>query len=414
MGDDMYKFTTLTEKEFDKFTKDHEQSHFLQSIYMNNYYKLNDKKTYILGVKEADKVVASALVLEHSSFKKYKKFCIYKGPTLDYDDIKLLDFFLNNIIKFLKEKNCYELTIDPNVIEVERDTDAKVIENAKDNYKAIKSIKNLGFKKCKYDPQIKWCYALDIKDRTPEELLASFRSTNRNYINKTIKKFNLQIENLSKEELYKFKTITEETSLRRGFKDKTMKYYEDIYDSFKDNVKFMLCYLDCDKCINNYETENKEKENQINTLSNSNSNLKKKEVLKVDIENNLKRIEELNKLKKEKGNRIDLSAAMFMLFGKEIIYLFSGSYEEYMQYFGQYRIQWEIIKYASEHKYRDYNFYGIYGAFNKNEKDYGVFEFKRSFNGYVKELIGEYYICLNKKVKLLYNFNRLFSKIAKR
>ena len=42
--------------------------------------------------------------------------------------------------EFLKDKGAYLFTIDPNRIEVERDTEANIIENAKNNYKVIESI----------------------------------------------------------------------------------------------------------------------------------------------------------------------------------------------------------------------------------------------------------------------------------
>ena len=81
---------------------------------------------------------------------------------------------------------------------------------------------------------------------------------------------------------------------------------------------------------------------------------------------------------------------MFILTQPEVIYLSSGNYEKYMFYNSQYLIQWEMIKYALHNNFKRYNFYGITGNFDKNDKDYGIYEFKTRFNGYVEELIGEY------------------------
>ena len=127
-----------------------------------------------------------------------------------------------------------------------------------------------------------------------------------------------------------------------------------------------------------------------------------------------KKINELECLKEDKGNIIPLSAAMFMLYGDEIVYLFSGSYKEYMQYYGQYIIQWDMIKYACENKYKRYNFYGIIDVFNKNGKDYGVYEFKKGFNGYVEELLGEYIYIINKKAYNRVNFINRLKRIIKK
>ena len=108
-----------------------------------------------------------------------------------------------------------------------------------------------------------------------------------------------------------------------------------------------------------------------------------------------------------------MSAAMFILYGDEIVYLFSGSYEEYMKYCGQYRLQWEIIKYAADNGYRRYNFYGIQDVFNPKGKDYGVYEFKKGFGGYVEELLGSYILDIDSKAKI-YNLLRKIKRIIKR
>ena len=39
-----------------------------------------------------------------------------------------------------------------------------------------------------------------------------------------------------------------------------------------------------------------------------------------------------------------------------------------------------------------YNFYGITAIFDKNDPDYGVYEFKKGFNGQVEEYIDNFEI----------------------
>ena len=104
---------------------------------------------------------------------------------------------------------------------------------------------------------------------------------------------------------------------------------------------------------------------------------------------------------------------MFILYGDEIIYLFSGSYAEYMQFCGQYRLQWEIIKYAADHNYKRYNFFGIQDVFNPNGKDRGVYEFKKGFGGYVEELLGAYELSLS-PINTLFNILKKFKHIIKK
>ena len=83
---------------------------------------------------------------------------------------------------------------------------------------------------------------------------------------------------------------------------------------------------------------------------------------------------------------------MFMIYGNDILYYHSGGYKEYMSFFGQYLIQWTMIKEAIKLGKKCYNFYGIKGVFDKNDPDYGVYLFKRGFNGHVIEYIGDFYL----------------------
>lgn len=104
---------------------------------------------------------------------------------------------------------------------------------------------------------------------------------------------------------------------------------------------------------------------------------------------------------------------MFMTYGNEVIYLFSGSEEKYMkEYNAQYLIQWYMIKYAADHGFKRYNFYGIQGLPNKSSKDYGIYDFKKGFdstkNGHVTELIGAHEMPINQP---FYQLHHLLHKL---
>ena len=73
-----------------------------------------------------------------------------------------------------------------------------------------------------------------------------------------------------------------------------------------------------------------------------------------------------------------------------------------MQFQSAYTVHFEGIKYAVEHNYDRYNFYGITGDFNENNPLYGLYLFKKSFGGTVVELIGEFDLIINKPLYYLY------------
>ena len=406
-----YKFSELTEEEFMSFVDTHEQRNFMQTSYMKNYYELKGKDVYLVGAYQNKKIVAAGLIYHESNFKKYKKYAIYKGFIMDYSNEELLSFMTHEVSKFLRDKNCYMFTIDPNIIEVERDTDANIIDGGKDNYKVIDKLKNLGYKKSPTDLQIKWTYVLDINGMSSDEIFKTFKQNTRNIINRTQNKYKLNIRTVEYDSLKDFKKITKDTSDRRGFNDKSLEYYQNMTKAFGDKVTFKIAELNCDLYLNDLYKEKQDYQDKINKIKGTN---KKKENYIQELGYVNKKIEELERLKEEKGNIIPLSCAMFILYGDEVVYFSSGSYKEYMQYYGQYIIQWEMIKYACDNKYKRYNFYGILDVFDKAGKDHGVYEFKKGFNGYVKELLGEYEYVLNKKVYTANKVKTFIKKIIKR
>ena len=406
-------FEELTEKEFTDFVETRPEKNFFQTVMMKNRIAKNDLETYLVGVKENGSVIGASFIAETGHhFMGKKTYEAYKGFILDYHNQQLLKFMTEEVKKFLKNKNGLRLIIDPYIVNVSRDMDANEIDGV-DNRDVRKYLEELGYRYNEDGEQVKWCYCLDINGKSSEELFNEMRPSTRNNINKTISKFKLSIRTLERNQLAEFKKITSDTCERRDFMDKTLEYYQDMYDFFGDDVTFKICELNCDTYIKSLEEENEILKRRVEELSDSSSNKKKKETMRKDIENNLKKIDDTKNLKKKKGNIIPLSAAMFVLYGDEIVYLFSGSYEELMKFCGQYRLQWEIIKYAADHGYKRYNFYGIQDVFNPQGKDYGVYEFKKGFGGYVEELLGSFILPLSFEATI-YDLLRKLKRIVKK
>ena len=390
------EFTILTDEEFSTFAKKHQQRNFFQSLNMKELLLRENREVYLVGVKKNQEILGATLLTINNNFMGKKTFEALKGYLIDYNNYDLLNFFTNSIINFINSHNGYRLIIDPYIIKVQRDSEANIVKNGLNNSLAINNLTKIGFTPLNNSVQVKWTYVLDINNKTAEELLKSFKPNTRNYINRTINKYQLIVEELKYNDIDIFKEITNNTCQRRGFKDRSIKYYQNMYKIFKDDLKILICKLDCDLYLKTLTQQLEGLQQKITNLDDSINNSKKKATILKNRNIIKKKIKEVETLRKEKGKYIILSGAMFVLYGDEIVYLFSGSYEEYMKYCGQYRLQWEMIKYAADHHYRRYNFYGIKDVFDKNGKDYGVYEFKKGFNGYVEELVGAFEIGTNK------------------
>ena len=347
-------FTEITPAEFTKFASKSPYKSFMQTEEIAKLREQNGWVSYYFAVKENDQIKAASMLVAKPTFLGKSTFIAPGGPLLDYEDTKMVNFFFKNLRNFIKTHNGYVLQISPYYEVTERDRNGALIENGFNRKKALQNLQKLGFIKESHPSQPEYMFAMEIASRTPDEILADFKRNTRNHVRKA-ERAGVKIRELTREELPLFKQITESTSERRHFSDRPLSYYEQMYDLFheKGEVKFLVAEL----------------ENKI------------------------------------------LSAAMFMLYGDEIVYLFSGSDEKYMkEYNAQYLIQWHIIKYAAEHGFKRYKFYDISGLPKDGDLD-GIYEFKKGFDtkfGKVLEYLGTYELAISPAI---FHLHRILSGI---
>lgn len=350
------KFTEITADEFREFTKKSPYQSFMQTPEIAKLRQAAGWTPYFLAAKENGEIKAATLLLKKPTFLKKSTFLAPGGPLLDLEDKPLTTFFLNNLKAFARQNGGYILKISPYYELVERDRSGEKVPGGFSHEAALKTLKTLNFQLSKEATQPKYLFVMDLNGRTEAGLLADQKRNTRNHVRKA-EKMGVKIRELKKEELDLLKNITESTSKRRGFTDRPLGYYKQMYDLFspRSEVKFLLA------------------ENADAT--------------------------------------IPLSAAMFMLTGDEIVYLFSGSDEKYMHdYNAQYLIQWHIIKYAAKNGFKRYNFYGIHGLPGEDTSD-GIYDFKKGFDskhGHVVELIGTFETPLNAPV---YRLHKLLQRL---
>ena len=407
------EFQELTEKEYRKFWEKHPLKTFLSSPEISELRKKSNWDTYYVGVKEKDKIIAATMLLAHKRhFGKYE-FYSPRGYLLDFNNKELVNYFTKELKKYIKEKNGYIFRVDPYLIYKERDIDGNIVEDGVDNSKVVDNLYKLGFKKVSTEnmEQVGWMFSLGLEGKDEEQIMKEMKPSTRNKIRK-IEKSGIEVNEIGYDELDRFQSIMEETSKRKGFSNRKLSYYQEMYNLFhdKDEVKFFITELNLKKYISNLEKDIKEREDKLNSLSDAKYNDGAKKNLINEINSITKRIDDAKSIIKDKGTDIiTLSGSMFMLIQPEVIYLSSGNYEEFLKFDSQYLIQWKLIKYGIEHGFKKHNFYGIPANINEHPKDYGIYEFKRGFNGYVEELIGEFEL----PITWHYSLFKLIHKIKK-
>lgn len=382
------RMITLDSESFREFANNSPYKSFMQTPEIAKYRESNGWTVYYLGVEQEGQLKAATMLIAKPTFLGKSTFIAPGGPLMDLEDTELTNYFMRHLRQFIKSHNGYTLHITPNYELIERDRNGNAIKGGFNRTKAVQNLTKIGFRPIK-STQPQYSFAMDIEDRTPDQIFSDLKRNTRNHIRKA-EKMGVRIRELSREELGVFKGITEATSHRRNFQDRPLSYYEQMYDLFhnRGEVQFILAEATIDNKLG------------AETPQTSMGKSPKCDQDTAD--------ETTGAISSSSQVVTPLSAAMFMTYGDEVIYLFSGSDENHMkEYNAQYLIQWHMIKYASNHHYRRYNFYGISGLPKDGNLD-GIYDFKKGFTsgpeGHVIELIGAYELPINQPFYCLHRF----------
>ncbi len=406
------KFVTLTEKEFLEFSKANKLTTFFQTPYWGEIKKANGWKSHYVALKDGKKIVAASLLLS-KNIKFFKNmFYAPRGFLLDYTDFNILEEFTKELKIYLKNNNALFLKINPYYDYQLRDINGQVVEGTKQD-KFIEKMKNLGYihngfyidQDKKKDLEPRWISVLDISGKTMDELFKNMRSSTKWRINNSRKNC-LKIIESDENNLIEFKNLMKHTAERREFIDRPLSYYENMFKVLKKHnlVKVLLVEINFKELKEFSEKELEKNKNRLEEIKDNSKKAGQVKELELEQQRLIDKIKLLTETVEKNGNKKIIAGGWYMLFGREIIYLFGASYKEFMKYNSQYLLQYEMINYAVENGYETFNFYGIDGNFNEESKGYGLFDFKRGFNACVHELVGEFDLVISKKTYKMYKF----------
>ena len=396
------EFVSLTENEYKKFYDSFEKTCFWQSTSMSHYKEKKGWKAHYVGVKNDDgAVIAASTLVSIPVFLKYSLFMALRGFLIDYDNLELVDFFLDELKKYLHKNNCLYFKTDPYVSYQDHEKDGSVSAESHKKDDLMKLFKKHGFQHLgfrngddnNYEPR--WMSILNLKDKTEKEILKEMDAQTRQNVKNTLKT-GIKVVELDPSEYSTLYEIVSATGERRNFLNPDLDYYVEFKEAFQDNMKVLHAYLDTEDYCHRFQNEVKKLEEELAHIerliaeSDTPKNAKKKENCLQRMKAANKRVNEAHSLKEKYGEKISLGAAMFISTPYEIVYLFSGSYNQFNRFKGAYAIQWKMIQYGLEHNIDRYNFYGISGIFNDSAEDYGVYLFKKGFNADVVELVGDF------------------------
>ena len=232
-------FTELTHAEFTKFERRAKLGNFFQSVPRALLRERTGFTTYLVGVKDDHKVLAAALIVERSDHEAW----IQLGPIMDYDDSALLDFFLVEVKKYAAAHHFVSLEIFPPLVLRTHRADGSVIDEY-DRAVIFDAFQRHGFVHEGFTTEVenkanRWMFVKDLSEiHTLRDAELTMNASTRKKLHKTARELDIHVLQ-DKSELAEWRTALLDSNNRNGIPTRDVKYFEDLWDAFGDEVVFV-------------------------------------------------------------------------------------------------------------------------------------------------------------------------------
>lgn len=428
-------------KELDKFSFDSPKGHIFQSSHWA-IFKSEWMHKFILGHDSMNNIVLSCTILIRKlPLVSYKIAYIPRGFVCNYKNESLLEEFTEFLKQFLKKNRISFVTMDPD-IHLNENTNS-----VEDSINICSKLKSLGYlensSKNFENIQPNFVFRLKLKDNSEnlsnEELKINIL---KNFSGKARYNIKLGIERGLTVEKYTFDTLTEEKlNIFQELMDITGKRDKFIVrkkDYFYNMLKTLNPYCRLYLVKYSYEID---KNNIYRKINKCKSKIDNAKVKLIDLEESLKdstieqsKIHKINEKIKSRKNEISLnesqldilekklliisnyknkeiylSGAIYLDWGNKAWYLYGASHNDLRDTMPNFFMQYEMIKDSIDNGNEIYDFRGVSGDLNENNPLYGLYKFKKMFNGDFVQFIGEYTLVNNQSIYTI--FRKIFPKL---
>ena len=426
----MYKFVEINSSEIDKFNESDRKGHIFQTSYWAELKK-DWKKKFIAGYDNDNNMVFTATILLRKApyINKYMGY-IPRSFTCDYNNKKLLIEFTEYLREFAKKNNISFITIDP-------DIHLKENEEALSEGTEIKNfLKSLGYKNTDsknfeaIQPNFVFRLPLPTEGNKMDIKKAVFKkfSSKTRYNIKVAEERGLSVEVYDKETLNedvldRFHEIMVTTGKRDNFLVRHREYFKDMIDYLYPHCRLYMVKYSYENDFNRLsEKLNKQEEaktkaiNKIEELKvklDAETDEDKKSRIEKKLNDQDKRLKEAERqiegFKKKisdiepfKGQEIYLSGSIYLYYGNKAWYLYGASENILRDTMPNFAMQWSMICDSIDLGCDVYDFRGVSGDLNPENPLYGLYKFKKGFNGNFVEFIGEFDIVVDNGIYTLY------------
>ncbi len=325
----MYQIISKEDKEscaeLESFVLRCPKGHFLQSTLWPNA-KPQWGWRAVLSRAEDGTIRGSLSVLIRKMPGGFSMLYAPRGPVCDIQDKEVMKELFDGAAQIAKQQKGYLLQIDPDIL------------NSNEQFK--RDMEELGFR-CEGESlnfegiQPRFVFRLNIEGQTEQEVMAHFEQKTRYNVRLASKKgvvtkYWAGDEEIPDEALTAFSSIMEVTGKRDKFLVRNKEYFATMLKALGSHARLYLAYLD--------------------------------------------------------GQPI--SGSLASQYGNKTWYMYGASSNEHRNVMPNYLLQWEMIRWAIEGKCSIYDFRGVSGDLSPDNPLYGLYRFKKGFNGDFCEFCG--------------------------
>ena len=394
----------LTINEFNAFTSNNYISVYQCIEYANtmNYHGFD----YIYyGIIDNNIIYGASLILI-KKIHGFKYAYVPRGYIINYNNYDLIKEFTDQLKRALKKKGVVGMIINPPIVKSIYQNKQLITNN---NYDLIfNNLKFLKYKHLGYNN-----YFEGLKPRfeavipLSKNILKLFNNINKSFRTKirSADSNGIKIFKGDKKDLNNLFTQTKNKYPR------DLKYFEDLYDSFKDLIEIYYAKLNTSDYVRNVQYKYQRQalkcnEANANVFKNVKNNNTKTINRKLYEENKLNLIREelvyATKLLKDYPDGI-IAASILIIKNKTEVYMIMDGYDkEYKKMNAKHLLIWKLMEKFANDGYKTFNLGGISNYNLSNNKYSGLTNFKLGFGSNVYEYMGDLELVINKPFHIMY------------
>lgn len=314
-------------REFEAFVSSHPKGHFLQSTYWPAA-KPQWGWRGVLSRDEGGAVRGALSILTRRMPGGFSMLYAPRGPVCDVRDTAVMKELFDGAAQVARDSRGYLLQIDPDVLSSDEQfkTDMKSLGFAFEEA-------GLNFEGI----QPRFVFRLDVQGRTEEEVMAAFEQKTRYNVRLAGKKgvttrFWSGDGEIPDEPLTAFAQIMQTTGKRDKFLVRSKEYFANMLRALGSHARLYMAYL----------------------------------------------------------GDLPISGTIAVQYGDKTWYMYGASSNEHRNVMPNYLLQWEMIRWAIGGGSRIYDFRGVSGDLSPENPLYGLYRFKKGFNGDFCEFCGQF------------------------